>query len=197
MTTLVRGAVAAAFLVLLAAVPVLAHAELEESDPADGETITTQDTLIATFTEEFDAERSFLRVKNSAGSTVADGHQDPDDPNVMVADLEGLDLGTYTVQWQTVTPDDNGVEHGTFTFNVAQAVGTDGGSSQVPTTPGPSASARPSVAPTAAPSVAPSPAPTPTSSGPAAASGNDVLLALALAAVVLVGLGIYLFTRRR
>ena len=47
--------------------PGLAHAELEESDPADGATITTPYTLTATFSEEFDPDRSFIRVRGPAG----------------------------------------------------------------------------------------------------------------------------------
>jgi hypothetical protein len=32
--------------------------------------------------------------------------------------------GDYTVSWTTVTPDDNGIERGTFTFTVAAAGAT-------------------------------------------------------------------------
>ena len=192
MTTLVRGVVVAAFLVLLTAVPALAHAELEESDPADGSTITTPYELTATFSEEFDPDRSFIRVRGPSGDIVAEGGQDPDDPTMMTVDLPELPPGEYTAGWQTVTPDDNGVEDGTFSFTVAAQATPSPSATPTPTVRA-SASARPSLAPTPTPSAAP----TPITGGPPTASGNDVVLALAIAAVVLLGLGIYLFTRRR
>ena len=197
MTLFLRGVAVAVLLLLFAVVPAYAHAELEESDPADGETITTPYTLTATFSEEFDRDRSFIRVRDAAGELVAEGGQDPDDPNVMVAELPVLDPGIYTVQWQTTTPDDNGVERDTFTFNVAEPVTAPPTRSPTPTmasTPVPTMSARP---PTATPTVGPAPAPTPTNGGPPTASGDNILLALGLAAVVLLGVGAYVFTRRR
>ena len=106
---------------LLAPFRVLAHAELEESDPADGATITTPYTMTATFSEEFDPDRSFIRVRGPSGDIVAEGGQDPDDPTMMTVDLPELPPGEYTAGWQTVTADDNGVEDGTFTFTVADA----------------------------------------------------------------------------
>jgi copper resistance protein C len=103
---------------------VLAHAELESSDPADGATITTPYTLTATFSEEIDIERSTLIVENSAGAQVAAGTVNADDHTVMTAELPALPDGVYTVRWTSVTPDDNGIERGTFTFNVASAPGS-------------------------------------------------------------------------
>ena len=197
MTRVLRGAVAAAFLVLLATVPASAHAELEESDPADGATITTPYTVTATFSEEFDPNlrRSFMRVVDASGDLVAEGGQSPDDPTVMTVELPTLEAGAYTVQWQTTTPDDNGVVRDTFTFNVAQAATA---TPSLAPTPRATASAEvPTVRPTAVPTTAPTPGPTPTGGGEPTASGSDILLALALAAVVLVGLGAYLFTRSR
>ena len=202
MTTLLRGAVVAAFLVLLTAVPVLAHADLEESDPADGATISTPYELTATFSEEFDPDRSFIRVRGPSGDIVAEGGQDPDDPTMMTVDLPELPPGEYTAGWQTVTLDDSGVEDDTFTFSVTQGGGPGATFTAAPSivpsaTARASATTRPSLAPTPPSSAAPTPAPTASTGVPPSASGNDILLALAIAAVVLLGLGIYLFTRRR
>ena len=201
MTQLLRGVVIAALFSLLAAAPVYAHAELEESDPSDGETIITPYTLTATFSEEFDPDRSFIRIVDESGTRVAEGGVSPDAPTMMVVELPELPTGQYEVRWQTTTPDDNGVERGTYQFTVEQpAANTDAGFTHLPSvapTSAPSASASPStMAPPTARSTS-APTPTPTGGGQQTASGNDILLALALAAIVLLGLGVYLFTRRR
>lgn len=111
---------------------VLAHAELESSDPADGATITTPYTLTAVFAEEIDVERSTLIVESSAGAQVAAGTVNTDDHTMMTAELPALPDGVYTVRWTSVTPDDNGIERGTFTFNVGSSP-----SSPTPTPPPP------------------------------------------------------------
>ena len=114
------GAVLALSLPALA----LAHASLVTSDPANGSTITTPYTLTATFAEETDPARSTLVVENSAGAQVATGAVNADDQTKMTAQLPALPDGVYTVRWTTVTPDDNGVERGTFTFNVGSVSAT-------------------------------------------------------------------------
>jgi len=145
----------------------LAHAHLEESDPAAGATLTTTPyTLTATFSEEIDPEASSLVVERPDGSAVVEGGVSADDPTMMTAELPLLEPGEYVVRWTTVTPDDNGVERGTYTFNVAAAA--------------PSATA----APTAPPA---------TGTG----GGNDLLIALVLAAVAIGGVVLFVFLRGR
>jgi copper resistance protein C len=192
MTRLLRAAAVAGVLLVLGTLPVYAHSELEESDPADGATISTPYTLTATFSEEFDPERSFIRIIDSNGMRVAEGGMSSDEPLMMLVELPALGSGSYTARWQTVTPDDNGIERGEFTFTVA-ALAT-----STPTAPARAGTSEPPVSPFS-PTAGPTPLPTPTppAEGQAAASGNDVLIALALAAVVLLGLGAYLFMRRR
>lgn len=121
-----RVAAAVAALLAIAALPavVFGHADLETSDPADGATITTPYTLTATFAEETDPAQSTLIVENSAGAQVAAGTVNSDNHTKMTAQLPALPGGTYTVRWTTVTPDDNGVERGTFTFSVGSTVST-------------------------------------------------------------------------
>lgn len=191
----ITGAAAAALLMLLFSVSaVAAHAELEESDPADGATIETPYTLTATFSEEFNAdpEVSFIRVQDASGAVVASGGQSPDDPTMMTADLPALEPGEYTVRWQTTTEDDNGTERGTFTFNVAAAATP----SPRPTAT-PAASAPPS-APASSPSAAPTPTATPNGSNGATTGGsNDVLLALIIGLVVIGAIAAFLFSRSR
>ena len=80
--------------------------------------------------------------------------------------------GTYSVRWTTVTPDDNAIERGTFTFTVAA--------------PTPAPGALSSAAPGAAATASPSPG-----AGGGAASGGvgDIALPLlVLATLVVVGL---------
>lgn len=127
---------AASIAVVAATGLVVAHADLVESDPADGSTLTTTPyTLTATFLEEIDTEASTLVVENSSGVEVATGTVDSDDNTMMTAELPQLPDGVYTVRWTTVTPDDTGIERGTFTFTVA-AAGTTPAPTPVVITPG-------------------------------------------------------------
>jgi hypothetical protein len=87
-----------------------------------------------------------------------------------------LPAGTYSVRWTTITPDDNGIERGTFTFTVAAST--------------PAASASQSAVPDAAATAVASPG-----AGAGAASGGvgDVAIPLVvLAALVVVGLAWFL-----
>jgi LPXTG-motif cell wall-anchored protein len=126
----VAAAIAATLAFAALPVIVLAHASLVNSDPAAGATITTPYTLVATFAEETDPARSTLIVENSSGAQVAAGTVNADDQTKMTAQLPTLADGVYTVRWTTVTPDDNGVERGTFTFNVGS-----GSAAPAPTPP--------------------------------------------------------------
>ena len=162
----VAAAIAAALALAALPVIVLGHASLVSSDPPDGGTIPgTPYTLTATFAEETDPAQSSLIVENSAGAQVASGAVNADDQTRMTAELPALPDGLYTVRWTTVTPDDNGIERGTFTFTVGSSVSTP--------------------APTAAPG-----------SG-ASGSNNDVLIALGLAAVLIVGVVAFVLLRGR
>jgi hypothetical protein len=114
----VAAAIAAVFALLALPVIALAHASLVNSDPAAGATITTPYTLTDTFAEEADPTRSTLTVENSSGAVVATGTVNADDETKITAALPALPDGTYTVRWTTVTSDDNGVERGTYTFIV-------------------------------------------------------------------------------
>ena len=84
-----------------------------------------------------------------------------------------LGAWTYSVRWTTITPDDNGIERGTFTFTVTAA------------TPAPSAS--PAAAPGAAASAAASPG---ADVGAASGGVGDVALPLVALAVLVVALAV-------
>ena len=197
MTRSLRALVSACLMALIIVIPVVGHAELEESDPADGETITTPYTLTATFSEEFDPDpdASFIRVQNSAGEVVASGGHD-DQANGMTVELPALPPGEYTARWQTTTADDNGVERGTFTFTV-EASPTPAPTPTAGTTQPPSNAPTPASSPIATP--APTQILTPTPSGQpgngSTGMGSDVLLALA-AGIAIVGVLAYFLVRR-
>jgi methionine-rich copper-binding protein CopC len=131
-----KVAAAIVAVIALAALPgiVLSHATLVSSDPTNGATITTPYTLTATFAEDVDPTRSTLTVENSSGTIVASGTVNATDASEttaeMTAQLPALPNGTYTVRWTTVTPDDNGIERGTYTFNVGS-----GNATPAPTAP--------------------------------------------------------------
>jgi methionine-rich copper-binding protein CopC len=117
---LLAGSSLACLTVFFLAAAAFAHASLLAADPDDGATLeTTPYTLSATFDEELDRERSSIVVENAAGTEVARGGVSADDDTVMTAELPALEPGEYTVRWTAVTPDDQAVERGTYTFNVA------------------------------------------------------------------------------
>ncbi|MEP7158180.1 MAG: copper resistance CopC family protein [Chloroflexota bacterium] len=167
-----RVAALAAFLMLALTLPalVLAHSDLVQSDPADGATLTTTPyTLTATFSQDIDLDASTLVVKNASGVEVAHGTVNPDDNKMMTAELPVLSDGVYTVRWTTVTPDDSGIENGTYTFRVAAT----------------NASATP--APSSGPIFPP----------PSESGSNDLLIALVLAAIGIAAVVLFVFFRGR
>jgi methionine-rich copper-binding protein CopC len=145
-----------------------AHASLVSADPPAGGTLTsTPFTLTATFDEELSPEASSIVVESPARVQVATGTVSTADDKTMTADLPSLPAGTYTVRWTAVTADDLAVERGTYTFSVG--------------------------------SLAASATPMTTSPPPvgAAGSGNDLVIALVLAAIAIVGVLAFLFVRGR
>ena len=116
------GLVLACLAVLALPALALGHDELVGSDPADGATLpTTPYTLTATFDEELAAAGSSILVQNSAGTIFAAGTVSTADDKVMTAELPHLPPGEYVVRWTAVTVDDQAVEHGSFTFAIADA----------------------------------------------------------------------------
>jgi methionine-rich copper-binding protein CopC len=219
------GAALLALMQLLAAAGAAhAHASLTDSDPADGDVVAgTPETLTLTFDEPLGTDQSEVTVENAAGEEVARGGIAPDNSMVMVVELPVLPPGDYVAQWTAVTPDDGGVTRGEVTFTIEPPPagtpgepGDDGSPSPTATRPGgglpiitigpgvtprptASATARPSPTPTAAPTARPTAAPTvavsPTPPPGATRGGNDLLIALVLAAVIVGGLAVYLLRR--
>lgn len=153
---------------LALATPALAHASLVSSDPSDGGTLTAVPfTLTATFDEELTPDGSSIVIEGPSGVQVATGTVSANDRKTMTADLPALPAGNYTVRWTAVTADDLAVERGTYTFGVVSAA----------------ASATPMT--TSPPPVV------------ATASGNDLVIALVLAAIAIIGVLAFVFVRGR
>jgi len=193
--TVARGALAALLAALVvAALPaaVAAHSELESSSPAAGDVVVGGPTEITgEFTEPVDPSRSSMELRGPDGAWIARGGVPEGGPatRMTIAGLPLLAPGRYTVRWTTVTADDDGVERGTFRFTVEAAT-------PEPESPEPTSAPTPPPAPgaTSTPPPAPTPAPQP---DPAPAAGiADVLVALAVLAVVLGG-GVAWVARRR
>jgi len=175
--------------------PTLADADLETAAPGPGDTIQVVPAeLIAEFTQEMDPERSSLELRDPAGATLARGGNVPGEPRVMRMVLPALEPGVYTVRWTTFSAADGHLFRDTYEFTVVAP-------SPAPATPSPSPAApSPSVvapSPTAAPTTVPSPPPTPPAAPGGGAGGLDILLPLGAAALVIVGLGVWIFRRRR
>src|SRR5918993_2891271 len=113
---------AAAWLVLACA-PALAHANLVEASPPQGSAVSKPPERVELhFSEPVDAEFDPVVVR-AAGGTRVDAHDarvDPEDARVVLADLETVSEGSYTVQWR-VTSIDGHVVEGRYAFAVVAA----------------------------------------------------------------------------
>jgi len=197
---------------LVAPAVVLGHSTLETADPAANGTVPESPTLIvANFTERIDPARSSMELRGPDGSVLAKGGVAPGDPEAvqMTITPPTLGVGTYEIRWTTVTPDDNGIERGTYTITVAAA-------STSPATPAtPSGSAEEGSEPPASfeagempersspPSMSAegSPAASGSGGGPIGGSGSSgpdlvVVAGFAVLAVIVVG-AVVLVTRSR
>jgi methionine-rich copper-binding protein CopC len=105
---------------LLSCVPALAHARLLQEEPADGAALANSpDRVELRFSEPVDAEFSPLEVRNSEDERVDrdNARVDPQDARILIADLEELPEGSYTVEWR-VTSIDGHVVQGRYRFAV-------------------------------------------------------------------------------
>ncbi len=173
------GIAVALALFVLGPAAVLAHASLVTSDPANGTTLAASPaTITATFAEAFDTTRSSMHLLGPDGTSLAATGPATASTAVSmtISGFGTLAAGTYSVQWTTITPNDNGIERGTFAFTV-------GASTSITSEP-------PSGVPGAAATASTSPG-----AGGGSASGGvgDVAIPLvALAALLAVGLAWFL-----
>ena len=108
---------------LLACAPALAHANLvEASPPQGGEVSKPPERVELRFSEPVDAEFDPVVVRAAGGARVDthDARVDPEDARVVLADLERLSEGSYTVKWR-VTSIDGHVVEGRYAFAVVAA----------------------------------------------------------------------------
>jgi methionine-rich copper-binding protein CopC len=119
---LAAPAIVLALLLLAPVGSALAHASLVSSDPADGVTLTASPASItATFAEAFDTGRSSMELLGPDSSTLATNARGTSATaeSMTISGYGTLAPGLYSVRWTTITPDDNGIERGTFRFTIA------------------------------------------------------------------------------
>lgn len=155
---------------LLAAAPVLAHAALVSSDPADKAVLAAPPTAITLTFSEGVVGNSSVKLLGPDGSTIAEGGPAKDGDTTMTIDRLLLAAGAYAIEWTSVA-DDGDIERGKLAFSVtAEAPATDPA--------------------TAAPAPAPGGSTTPTASG-----GGDVIIPI-IAALMLIGVVGFVVLRR-
>jgi copper transport protein len=116
--------------------PVLAHAVLVNSIPADNATLMTPPSQVELFfSETIDPNLSKVSVMDANGKRVdaADAHLDPSDGTHMIVSLTKLGDGVYTVMWTAVSATDGHQTTGSFPFAVGNM--TMGSMTVAPTTP--------------------------------------------------------------
>jgi methionine-rich copper-binding protein CopC len=101
--------------------PASAHAELEQSTPASGATLTVAPAQVdLAFEEGVEIKLSHITVTDQAGKRVDAGslQRVNGDNKTLSTKLNNVGNSTYTVSWKNVSTDGH-PESGTFTFVVA------------------------------------------------------------------------------
>src|SRR6266516_3526849 len=98
----------ASFALLATASGALAHATLESSDPAEGQSIATPYVMVARYDEELAPVGSSIVVRAASGDVVAQGGVAEDDLFTMIVELPALAVGAYVAHWIAITANDNG-----------------------------------------------------------------------------------------
>jgi methionine-rich copper-binding protein CopC len=97
-----------------------AHARLEETYPADGDTLADPPEQVQLrFNEPVEAEFDPVEVYDQEGTRVDedDARESPDDRRLLVVDLDELREGIHTVEWRVTSADGHPVS-GTYEFGV-------------------------------------------------------------------------------
>lgn len=102
-----------------------AHAKLVRAEPRPGSTVRVAPRVVrAWFDDELDPRRSTLTVADAGGRRVDDGKGGVDlddlDRMSMLARLNPIGPGTYTVRWTATSADDGYAARGSFRFTVAR-----------------------------------------------------------------------------
>ena len=118
----VFGVTVSALLVLSAAGPALAHAQLVHAAPEAGGAVAAPPAeVVASFSEALEASFSTVVVRDSVGKRVdkADARVDAKDRKTMRVSLPPLTQGIYIVEWRALTADTHRTE-GAFIFRVGE-----------------------------------------------------------------------------
>lgn len=126
--------------------PALAHVGLRESKPArDAVLDRPPERIELTFSGDLSADFSVIEVVDEAGARVdrGDAARDQQEARRVVASLEPLAAGHYTVTWRVLAPDGHPIR-GTYSFAVR--TGTEPAPPAEPVQPLPSATEAPAAA---------------------------------------------------
>lgn len=192
-THMVRGwivGILAALAILMAVSPAQAHAELESSDPADGATLATAPaTLTFIFGEEILPEGNAVTLTDvAAASRLEVGPVEVDGDTVTVAWPASSPAGEFRAAYRVVSADGHPID-GTITFVVQEAVGAGAASPAASASPEASAAGPEASAEAAAVSATP-----PIEDD---ADAGELVWALGIGLVVLVGAGVSAWVMRR
>lgn len=198
----ILGALLASTLLATQASPAAAHSELVASSPAAGALVIGGPAEITgEFSQPVDSARSSMELRAPNGAPVARGGVPEGGPatRMTITGIPPLAPGRYSVRWTTVTPDDDGVERGTFRFTVEAPT-----ASPSPSAPSPTPAVTTSDPTTAPPATLPSTATPEPPATPAAdidpqptAGTADILVPLVVLGAVLAGGAAWLVRRRR
>lgn len=126
----------ASVLAVFLAIPVLAHAGMTKSSPANGAALTAAPTVIqAWFSDELTSAGSYLRLYDAQDKLLASGGLDPKVSSHTVLRLAPPRLrpGGYLVRWHVVDTADNHGTQGYFRFSVGgAAMAPSGGMAMAP-----------------------------------------------------------------
>jgi methionine-rich copper-binding protein CopC len=119
------GALVAAATVVATAGPAGAHAELLESEPAAGGTVSEGAEVVRLTLLAFDPDEPVsVEVTDPAGTDVTVGDPEVDArASTVEVEVEPLGVGEHIVHWHAMADDGDGPSEGTFTFRVREAQG--------------------------------------------------------------------------
>lgn len=114
-----------ALLLVLTASPAGAHVELQESDPAAGDTATVGTESISLTLLAFDPDGPIdVDVTDVEGEDVTAGEPRVDERSSTVeVPVRPLEVGEHIVHWHATADDGDGPGEGAFTFRVREAQG--------------------------------------------------------------------------
>jgi methionine-rich copper-binding protein CopC len=194
------GLLGALVVLLLPAVPVLAHSDLKSSDPADGATLVSAPAEVSfTFNEKLLAQgNAIVLTELATGTRLEVGPVEVDGDTVAVAWPEQGAGGQYRAAYRVVSADGHPID-GSITFTVESS----GGTATTPSEATPTATATAEQSPTggstpAADTPSPVAVATQTTNAPPDETDPGVLAwVLGLGVVVLVGAGAGTWFMRR